>query len=90
MSGKTIHCCSLCDYKTYRKRDRDRYFNKKHATYNLNTSNTQRYPISDQIGYASSFISQCDSEGVQVTLPNLTQQFCNKQKQKDYKGANQL
>ena len=40
MFGKTIHSCSLCDYKTNRKPDREIYFNMKHATKNLNTLNT--------------------------------------------------
>ena len=86
MSGKTGHCCSLCDYNTYRTWDRDRHSNKKHATNKINTPNTQTYPTSDQIGYASSCTSQCDSEGAQVALHNPTQQFCNKQKQKTTMG----
>ena len=31
MSGKTIHYCNVCDYKTTRRWDRDRHFQKKHA-----------------------------------------------------------
>ena len=60
---RTIHYCTFCDYKSYRKHDRDRHVTRKHGMYKEGAPTSTTHPTID---YSSAAENRQHLTGYQV------------------------